>query len=94
MEEISQPDSKEDLKFLVEHFRCLSEGKESVIRQYRELLETYKPEYLEKSKLMNSIYDCKHKIACLYKEIEELKKKIPKPKKKNDKKKDSGRASE
>ena len=75
MEEVTQPDSKEDLKFLVEHFRNLANAKDGVIREYRELLERYKPDFEKQTQLKKDLYNALYRMGVLEEEIKKLKKK-------------------
>ncbi len=72
-------ESKEDLKFLVEHFRKLAQDKDQVIVTYRDFLEKLKPFVdREESNIM--------RFHGLHKEIRELKDQLHELTRKSEKK--------
>jgi predicted transcriptional regulator len=77
-------ETREELKFLVEHFRKLAQDKDQVIATYRDFLEKLKP-FIEREHSHIMKFGFLHKeIRELKDELAELTRKLPKKKKRNE----------
>lgn len=78
--DLAQEETKESLKFLVEHFRKLAQDKDSVISQYREMLEKLKPYIDREQTIMSRLTHQYDEICMLKNELFDLKYKPEKKK--------------
>jgi uncharacterized protein YllA (UPF0747 family) len=73
--ELKEEQSISELKFLLQHFRSLAEAKDTVIRDYREMLERLKPSIAYQDELNKRISYQNIRIADLEKDISKMKEK-------------------
>lgn len=71
-------ETKENLKFLVEHFRKLAQDKDVVIQNYIQILEKFKPYYDRQESLMMRTSFYIDEINGLKNQIHELREELSK----------------
>ncbi len=74
--EIPLAETTEHLQFLVNHFRKLANDKDSVISQYRDVLERLKPYHENERRLNTELMVYQHEVSVLRKQLSELKRKF------------------
>jgi hypothetical protein len=81
--ELKEDNSIDHLKYLVDHFRKLSNDKDAIIRQYREMLERVKPSFEREEFMRRRILDQNDLIQQQKKKIDKLENKKEKKVKKS-----------